>query len=156
MVSPSPPGATVPPRRLTPEDMLNVRDIMSAFAGQGYKGTQNDDARSMYSYLRGIVGPDTAQKLLLHLSIHNQRPDMANASPEKRIQSLYEIGSRDPEVNDLLGRAKMVAQGPMAGINETPLALTQLQQGKQMSLGTRPPASPASIAGLGNAAGAIR
>lgn len=144
----------LPPKQLSPEAALNVRDIISAFVGQRYQGTQNENARAMYSYLRNTLGGDTAQKLLTHLSLYNQRPDMLKAAPEQRIQSFYEIGSRDPELSDIIGRSKIVAQGPMAGLNDTPTAITQQQQGRWGA--TMAPAAPGAIAALQKNAPPIR
>jgi len=116
----SPPLAQMTMPRLSPEDSVNIRDILSAFVGKGYTNLQDEDARKMFTYLRAHLGADTAGKLLSHLSIYNQRPDMLKQNADKRIQSLYDIGSKDPVVDNILQQTKQVAQGPMGGYNDSP------------------------------------
>lgn len=118
-VSPGVAAMSLP--RLSPEDSVNVRDILSAFVGKGYTNLKEEDARKMFGFLRAKLGDDTANKLLSHLSIYNQRPDMLQQNADKRIQSLYDIGSHDPVVDNILRQTKNVAQGPMSGYNDSPL-----------------------------------
>lgn len=151
----TPPAALAAAGQLRPEDSLNVRDAISAFVGKRYIGTQDDSARALYSFLRGKLGGDAASKLLTHLSLFNQRTDMLKATPEQRIQSFYDIGSNDPELNTLINRSKMVAQGPIAGFNEAPLALNSEMLGKKWYTSARPQA-PGSLSQIQNAAASIR
>jgi len=120
-MGPLPPVAVTPPRGpLRPEDYLNIRDALSSFVGKGYSGTANENASSIYSFLRGQVGPDLAKKLLIQMSTHNQRPDMVALSPEDRLQHFYEMSSKDPQVADLLMRTGNLGQGVIPGARESP------------------------------------
>lgn len=116
----SPSTSALSLQRLSPEDAVNVRDILSAFVGKGYTNLQDDDARKMYKYLSYHLGQDVAGKLLTHLSAYNQRPDMLQQNADRRIQSLYDIGSRDPMVDNILRQSRMAGQGPMQGYNDSP------------------------------------
>jgi len=157
-MGPIAPSAVVAgPGPLRPEDSLNVRDAISAFVGKRYIGTADDNARALYSYLRMKLGGDTAFKLLKHISIFNQRPDMLKVSPEQRVQSFYDIGSNDPELNTLINRSSMVAHGPMAGLNDSPQVLNRDILGQKWFLNDRPAApSAASLQNIKNASAAIR
>jgi len=120
-MGPLPPVAVTPPRGpLRPEDYLNVRDALSSFVGKGYWSTINENAQSVYSYLRGQLGPDLARRMLIQMTTHNQRPDMVALSPEQRLQRFYDMGSKDAEVNDLIMRTGQLGQGPIAGARESP------------------------------------
>jgi len=155
-MGPLPPAAGMPPSGPTrPEDYLNIRDALSAFVGNGYTDMGNTDARALYSSLRARLGPAVAQKMLIHLQQFNQRPDVLQKSPEQRVQALYDIGSRDPEVGNILDRTKMVAQGPVPGFREAPEASSmQLEHRKMYNKG--PIGGAAALSSINNAALSIR
>lgn len=155
-MGPLPPAAGIPPSGPTrPEDYLNIRDALTAFVGNGYKNTSGDDARALYSALRAQLGPATAQKMLIHLQQFNQRPDMLQRGPEERVRAFYDMGSRDPDVHNIISRSGMVAQGPIGGMREAPDASTQeLQRKKMYNYG--PVGGATSLSPISNAAASFR
>jgi hypothetical protein len=151
----TPPAALAASGRLRPEHGLDVRDAISAFVGKRFIGTQDQDARALYSMLRARLGGDTASKLLTHLSLFNQRPDMLQATPEQRVQAFYDIGSNDPELNTLISRSKMMGQGPISGMAESPLVDNRELLGQKWYTKANPQA-PASLQNIQRAAASIR
>lgn len=94
---------------------LDVRDVIAGFVGRKDKDLTNDQARKDFSFLTAQLGQDMARKVLNHIIIFNNRPGDPNAPFEKRLQSLYDIGSNDKDVDALLKRTAMLEQGPIAG-----------------------------------------
>jgi len=101
-------------------DQLDVRDVLSSFIGTGAKDFSDKQRLKDFHYVSGILGAPTAQKLLNHVFMFNNRADLAGKSPEERVQSFYDMGSKDPEVNKLLQSYKGVAQGPVIGLRSSP------------------------------------
>lgn len=94
---------------------FNIRDILASFVGRGDTNLSNEQARKDYSYLTGVIGAPMAQKVLTHLIAFNQRPDQQKKPFESRLQSMYDIGSNDKDVDAILHSAKMLEYGPVAG-----------------------------------------
>jgi|HubBroStandDraft_2_1064218.scaffolds.fasta_scaffold00002_12 hypothetical protein len=101
-------------------DSLNTRDVLSGIVAKGYTDLKSDDARNAFAYLSSSLGAATANKLMLHALLFNQRPEMQRASAQQKVQSFYDMGSNDPEVNNIIARAGKVAQGPLAGLQSAP------------------------------------
>lgn len=101
------------------DDKLDVRDILANFVGRGDRDLSNDQAKKDYHYLSSVLGAPMAQKTLNHILIFNQRNDQKNQPFEKRLNSLYTIGSQDKDVDNLLKRTSMLGTGPIAGARES-------------------------------------
>lgn len=94
---------------------LDVRDAIAGFIGRKDKDLTSDQSRKDFALLSGQLGPDMARKVLNHVIIFNNRASDPNAPFEKRLQSLYDIGSNDKDVDTLLKRTAMLEQGPIPG-----------------------------------------
>src|ERR1700752_3082354 len=70
-------------------DQLDVRDALSSFIGTGAKDFSDPQRLKDFHYMSGILGQDTARKLLTHVFLFNNRTDMQGKSPQERIQSFY-------------------------------------------------------------------
>lgn len=94
---------------------LDVRDAIAGFIGRKDKDLTNDQARKDFALLSGQLGQDMARKVLNHVIVFNSRAADPNTPFEKRLQSLYDIGSNDKDVDALLKRTAMLEQGPVPG-----------------------------------------
>jgi hypothetical protein len=117
------------PTNYRPEDLASIRDALTGLVGRQFKDVSSDDARGAYSHLVSKLGQPMAQKLITHVMLFNQRPDMQGQSPEKRVQSFYSMGSNDPDIDGLLRTTGQFAQGPVAGMYDSPDTNNQLAQG---------------------------
>ena len=113
-------GGGPSPTNYRPEDLVSIRDALTGLVGKQFTDLSSGDARGPYAYLRGKLGDSLAQKLVTHTLLFNQRPDQQKTTPEARVQSFYDMGSNDPEVDQLLGSLGRAGRGPVAGIYESP------------------------------------
>lgn len=120
LVGPPPGGGPINPGFIPGTQSLNTRDVLSGFIGKGFTDLKSEDARNAYAYLRGSLGQATASRLMNHAIIFNQRSDMQGVDPAKKIQTYYDMGSRDPELNNIITRAGKVSYGPIEGMNTSP------------------------------------
>ena len=112
------------PKRTSLDDTLDVRDLVSAIVGAGKGGLHPTDQQAVYSRLGVILGKPTAQKLINQALVFNERTDVLNKNAEQRINQFYESGSSDPEVNQIIQKAKNIEHGPISGARDTPNDLT--------------------------------
>lgn len=99
-------------------DKVDVADILSNFVGRGDKNLSGDQAQKDYHFLIGKVGTPTAQKLINHVLIFNQRPDMQKQPFADKLNSFYSIGSNDKDVDKIL--KTQLGAGPVALANSSP------------------------------------
>ena len=99
-------------------DKVDVADILSNFVSRGDKNLTGDQARKDYSFLIGKVGAPTAQKLINHVLIFNQRPDMQKQPFAQKLNSFYSMGSNDKDVDNIL--KTQLGAGPVALANSSP------------------------------------
>lgn len=123
-------------KRTSLDDTADVRDLLSAVVGAGKNGLAQDDQAAIFSRLRVLLGQSTADKLINHAFIFNQRNDVMGKTPEQRITQFYDMGSRDQELNSIISKTKQFAQGPVAGSRETSEFLNSKLQGKDALAGT--------------------
>lgn len=114
------PGGPVNPGFVPVNKSLNTRDVLSGFIGKGFTDLKGEDAKAVYTYLRNTLGAPTAGKLITHALMFNQRPDMQGIDPQKKVMSFYDMGSHDPEVNNIIARAGSVGYGAGEGMNSSP------------------------------------
>lgn len=100
------------------DQTADLRDYLANLIGFGSK-TMTDDVRNDYGRLVGMFGRPMADKILNHVFVFNNRPDIQSASPEERISQFYATGSRDKELQDLFMRARNFGKGPLAALNES-------------------------------------
>jgi|GEM_PF-4898339 len=94
---------------------FDVRDTIASFINRKDKDLSSEAAKADFNQLAATIGRPAAVKLALHLTQFNQRPDQQSVPFEKRLQSLYDMGSRDKDVDDLLHRSSMLGYGPTEG-----------------------------------------
>lgn len=114
--------------RTSLDDTADVRDILSRLVGQKISNLSDGDVQSDYDHLQKLVGPQKAQKLVTQVIIHNQRN--ANAPMEKSIQDFYEVGSNDPEVNDMLKTVKTLGYGVLPAFRNSSKQQNQILSGQ--------------------------
>lgn len=101
------------------DDKFDVRDILANFVGRGDKDLSNDQAKKDYHYLSSMIGEPMAQKMMTHVLLFNQRDDQQKQPFEKKLSSLYTIGSNDKDVDSLLKKTSMLGQGVVPGARES-------------------------------------
>lgn len=101
------------------EDM-DVRDILHGFIARGDKSLNTDAARSGYSYLIGKYGKGTADKIMTHAMIFNNRTDIQGKPFDSKLNTYYAVGSNDPDVDKVIKKMGALGQGPQAGANDSP------------------------------------
>jgi hypothetical protein len=126
-------GGDPPSSGLSLKDHMMVRDALTGIVGKQAKDLKDQDLKDTYKYLQGMLGQQTAQKLLTHTMAFNQRSDMQGTTPEKRVQAFYDMGSQDPELNTLITKAKMLGSGPLGGFNTSPDKLTMIAGGRDFT-----------------------
>lgn len=99
--------------RTSIDTTADVRDIVNAFIGKGGVGMKDETSRADYLRLRGLLGDEKAQKLMESVFIHNQRN--AAVPMEKRIQTFYDVGSNNADVDGLIKNMKNLGYGPLVG-----------------------------------------
>ncbi len=99
--------------RTSDDDTADIRDIINSFIGKGGVGMKDDTSRADYARLQNLLGPEKAQKLMESVFIHNQRN--ATAPLEKRIQTFYDVGSNNTDVDDIIKKTKNLGYGPLVG-----------------------------------------
>lgn len=107
------------PGRTQLDDTADLRDLITGMVGKGYTDLSTDDAKSNYSRLRSLVGDATANKLMTHVFIQNQRPGAANLPVEAKIKEFYEIPSADTDISNVLGKVKTFGYGVLPGFRES-------------------------------------
>lgn len=120
--------ATTGKSRTADDDTADVRDILSNLVGRKVSNLSDENTRSDFARLQALLGSQKAQKLITQVIIHNQRN--ANAPMEKSIQDFYEVGSNDPEVNDVLKTVKGFGYGVLSGFRDSAKQGNQLLAGK--------------------------
>lgn len=108
-----------PPSRTRLDETADTRDILANMVGKGLKGFNDDTSKSDYTRLQQLVGVPMAQKMMNHIFVFNQRPDVLQKNPEQRLQQFYNMGSAHNDLNDLLTTIKGFSQGPVVGMNTT-------------------------------------
>ena len=94
---------------------FDIRDTIASFVNRKDKDLSSEGAKADFNQLAFLLGRPAATKLAIHLTQFNQRSDQQGAPFEKRLQSLYDIGSRDQDVDGILKRSSMLGYGPMEG-----------------------------------------
>lgn len=100
---------------------MDARDIVSSFVGGGHTSLNTKDLRDSYKRLSDLVGVPMAQKLSNQAFLHNQRTDTKKMNPQQKVQSFFDIGSNDPEVNNAIRNYRGLAQGQSLGFRTSPL-----------------------------------
>lgn len=125
---PTEPQATTGKSRTSDDDTADIRDILSNLVGRKISNLQDESVRSDYARLQALVGAQKANKLLSQVLIHNSRS--GSVPMEKSIQDFYEVGSNDPEVNDVLKTVKGFGYGVIPGFRDSSKQGNQILTGK--------------------------
>jgi len=147
-------GGDPPNRNLSPEKSLYVRDVLTGLVGKRLTDLKDPDLRGGLSYLRYALGDATAQKMITHAMAFNQRRDVIGLSPEKRIQTFYDMGSSDPETHALLSRLGNLDKGPVAGLNSSPDMMNRIVSKRDTTAG--PGAGTANLQPLASKVASLR
>jgi hypothetical protein len=103
-------------------DPMYIRDILSGMINQRVTDFTSEQGKNALSGLAYRVGRPMAIRLMTEALNFNTRPDMQGAPVEKRIQSFYDMGSRDPGVDNIIHRASNATTGGVLdGFRNTPL-----------------------------------
>lgn len=102
--------------RTSSDDTADVRDILSSLVGRGVSNLTDNSTRAEYQRLMALVGPQKANKLITQVFAHNSRSQ--SVPMEKRVQSFYDIGSNDAEVDEVLKKVKSFGYGVLPGFRE--------------------------------------
>lgn len=131
----TPPGGGTPPTPgfIPPETILKTRESLTGLVGNGFTDLSNPTAQGAYARMVALHGPQVARKLLFQVMQFNQRPDMVAKTPEQRVQSFYEMGSQDPETQNILHRSAMLGAGPVADSRNSWDSLNQDMTGRGMT-----------------------
>lgn len=106
-------------RRTQLDDNAEVRDILSTIVGGKYKSFANKDVTAGFTRLAAIIGPEKAQKLATHAFVFNNRQDVGQKSSEERLQSFFDMGSKDADVDKILTTTKNFATGVVSGYRDS-------------------------------------
>lgn len=132
-------GTVITPTRGKAESDLDLRDRLAELVGKG-NNLSPDDKAAIYGNLSTMIGQDKARKIMTHAYIFNSRPDVQKLGLEDKLRSFYTIGSNDPEVMDVLGRTKNLAQGVVPGMRSSVSSLNQqIQSGQPTQIATVSP-----------------
>jgi hypothetical protein len=116
---------------------LDLRHRISELIASG--GVLNpEDKKSIYGDLTQMVGEPIAQKLMTHAYLFNQRPDMKKLPMEAKIQSFYDIGSNDPDVQNIISKTKAMGYGVVPAFRESVSDLNKAIAGK-VAMGSQQP-----------------
>ncbi len=105
---------------LTADSVADMRQIMSNMVGRGHKNLKDESINGDFAALVNTVGVSKARKLMDQAIIYNQRPEVKNMSIENKVQSFFDMGSSDKDVNTLLQKARSFGDGVVAGMNRSP------------------------------------
>jgi len=101
-----------------------------------------------------LLGDAIVQKLVTQALAFNQRRDVAGLSPERRVQSFYDLGSSDPETHAMLKKLGSLGYGPVAALNSSPDMLNLIASKRDTSAG--PGAGTANLQPLANKVAGLR
>ena len=108
-----------PQNRTTADTSLDISDLISHAVAGVYTSFSDDSIKSNFKYLSQVIGEDKARKLFNQAFIYNQRPDAKGKTAQQKLQSFYDIGSNDPEVNKTLQSIKNQGAGVQARFDQS-------------------------------------
>lgn len=111
-------NASVHPKTVL-DERADIRDILSGVVGNGFTNFSNPDSQHNFAVLSSIVGKQTAQQLMTHAFIFNQRPDVQGKSVDQRVSQFYDMGSSNPDLNNILQASRNLGQGAVPGLYQS-------------------------------------
>ena len=117
------------------DEAVNIRDVLSGMVAKGYTNLTDPDAKNNFAYLAGIVGRQTAQQMVNHIILFNQRDDTKGLNAEGRLRQFYEMGSNDPHIDNIIKGAGSLGTGPIAAARESSDVLNMTTMGKGFTKG---------------------
>lgn len=118
------------------DEQADVRDLISSLVGKGYTTLMDDNSRAAYNRLQILLGRPRAQKLMEQVFIYNQNPEHQRRPVEDKINTFYNLGSRDAQTNDLLKKTKSLGYGVLPAFRESNFVPNIMLQGKAAETGT--------------------
>lgn len=85
---------------------------------------------AIYSNLVSSIGQDKARKLMEHAYIFNSKPDYQKLPIEERIKHFYNIGSNDPDVQQMITSTKNLGYGTGQGFRTSDSQMNQVLAGR--------------------------
>ena len=79
----------------------------------------DEDARAEFVALKGILGTEKATALIQQALIFNQRDDIKKKGVGDKLRSFYETGSKNKDVDEILGGLKTFSGGANAWVNKS-------------------------------------
>lgn len=112
------------------DDDADVRDILTGLVAKG-KGLPTEDLSAYAMRLAAILGRPTAQKIVNHILVFNQRGDVQNKSAEQRVEQFYNMGSMDKDIDAVMAKSKSLGYGVQVGLRESPDILNMEASGRK-------------------------
>jgi len=103
-------GDLYSPNKAPVDKSFDLQDRMMELIGKG-NNLSNDDRAAIFSNLSTLVGKDHAGKIMSHIYIFNQHPDIQKLPFEDRVNAFYRIGSNDKDVQGYIDRTKNLGYG---------------------------------------------
>jgi hypothetical protein len=97
-------------------------------------GSQNNlkpgDQAAIYANLTRMLGKDRATKVMDHTYLFNAKPEYQKLPIEERIKHFYDIGSNDPDVQDIMTKTKVLGYGTGQGFRTSQSQINQALAGR--------------------------
>lgn len=116
------------PKKPQIDQNLDLRDRLASLVGAG-NNINPDDKAALYGDLKRLLGDAKAQKVIEHAYIFNNRQDVQKLPIEEKLNSFYTMGSRDPEVMEIIGRTKNLGYGILPGFRNSVSKLNETLAG---------------------------
>lgn len=97
------------------DNAADIRDLLSGLVAAGKTGLQPSDRAAVYAHLSTLLGKEQSQKLINHVLVFNERPDVVGKNTDQLLTQFYDMGSRDDSVNKIIQSTKNLGQGVVSG-----------------------------------------
>lgn len=108
---------------------FDVRDYLSSLVAAGNQIGGRDKAAT-FGELAKVIGQDNAAKMMDHIYIFNQNPDIQKMSADDRLRAFYNFRSSNPEIEKVVSRSRALGYGVVPGFRESVNALNQQLTGR--------------------------
>lgn len=92
------------------DESYDLQDRMMELIGKGNNLSTNDRG-AIYNNLTNLVGKDKAEKIMNHIYLFNQHPDLQKLPFEDRVKAFYRIGSNDKDVQGYIDKTRNLGYG---------------------------------------------
>ena len=95
-------------------------EMLSYYAGQGVNPVGTKGASSLLTQATEAFGVDTARGLINSMVEFTGRDDVKGMSKEQRVNSFYDLMSRNPKVGGAVSEMRNIGYGPTANLQGSP------------------------------------